>query len=403
MEKTSDSSSQTRKFFTFAGSDGDAEAAVSRFRGALGVEEVHLVVRPLGYGPFEHQLESVRRAYQRALESLGLETQAAIWRRFFCSDLRNQVAALEAAAFSNPRRPETPCGISWVTQPPAGEAKVSLWAYHVHDPAASPEKTLADGTLSLRRGELTHLWTTGLSATEFATSYEQTQRIFEHYDELLRSRGLRLADHVLRTWLFVQQIDFHYAGLVKARREFFAKHGLTAETHYIASTGIEGGGVDPAAHVLMDAYAIAGVRPEQIEFLCVPDYMCPTSRYGVTFERGTCVSYRDRRHLLISGTASIDNKGQILHEGDIRRQFDRTFENIAALLAQKGAAFDDFGVLLVYVRDPADVGIVQAMLGQRFGAIPTQVVTAPVCRPGWLIEAEGIAAVAADEPELPAF
>jgi hypothetical protein len=28
---------------------------------------------------------------------------------------------------------------------------------------------------------------------------------------------------------------------------------------------------------------------------------------------------------------------------------------------------------------------------------------APVCRPGWLVEIEGIAIIAASEPELPAF
>ena len=31
-----------------------------------------------------------------------------------------------------------------------------------------------------------------------------------------------------------------------------------------------------------------------------------TYEYGVTFERGTAVTYGDRRHVFIAGTASID-------------------------------------------------------------------------------------------------
>jgi len=37
------------------------------------------------------------------------------------------------------------------------------------------------------------------------------------------------------------------------------------------------------------------------------------------------------------------------------------------------------------------------------GQVPWVMVEAPVCRPGWLIEIEGIAIVSCHRPELPAF
>lgn len=401
MDQTADSLGKSAlDNLAFISPDGRACASASRFRGAGGVEEVHLVVRPLEYAPFDQQLDWLHQAYQHALKCLGLDDQSAVLRRFFCSDLLNQSALLDASPLAGL---SANCAVSRVCQSPAGEAKVALWAYHIHDPAAPLKKTLKDGTLTLRRSSLSHHWTCGLMRPDAGSSGEQTREIFEQYDRFLASGNMALADHVLRTWLFVSHIDFNYAGLVAARREFFARRGLTDQTHYIASTGIEGTGPNPAAGVMMDACAVSGLRPGQIEYLCAPDFMCPTSRYGVTFERGTCVSYRDRRHLLISGTASIDNEGRIVHEGDIVRQFDRTFENVEALLHTRDASLDDLVVLLVYVRDPADVPTVQGLLGRRFAAIPTQVVTAPVCRPGWLIEAEGIAILPSDEPALPAF
>ena len=74
-----------------------------------------------------------------------------------------------------------------------------------------------------------------------------------------------------------------------------------------------------------------------------------------------------------------------------------------ALLKQAGATLDDLCALTAYVRDPADHAAALQWMSQRFPSTPMHVVIAPVCRPGWLIEVEGLAIVPADNPELPAF
>lgn len=63
----------------------------------------------------------------------------------------------------------------------------------------------------------------------------------------------------------------------------------------------------------MDTYAVAGLQPEQIHFLYAPTHLNPTYEYGVSFERGTYVDYGDRRQIFISGTASINNKGEVVY------------------------------------------------------------------------------------------
>ena len=201
----------------------------------------------------------------------------------------------------------------------------------------------------------------------------------------------------------MQNIDADYQGLVAARCDFFDTHGLTADTHYIASTGIAGAHPEVAARVSLDSYAISGLRAEQVEYPCAPENLCPTHDYGVTFERATAVSYADRRHVFISGTASIDHTGKILHPGDVVSQLDRTLENIEALLSKVGANLGDLASILVYLRDPADGAVIEAALREKIGLIPYVLVHAPVCRPGWLIEIEGIAVIPAHLPELPEF
>ncbi|MDX9972369.1 MAG: Rid family hydrolase [FCB group bacterium] len=378
-------------------------AHASCFRGASGVNEFHLILEPRDEGDFEEQLAWLERAYVITLETLGISLHGAVFRRFFCGDVLNQTEALKARAFSNPRRSGEPCAVSWIGQAPLPPAKVALWAYHVSDPAGAIEKVFDGSTLTVSRGELSHHWSTGLCAALNDTPHAQTQAILEQYDGYLGEKKMILAENLIRTWFFVRDVDENYGGLVAARREFFARRGLTPETHFVASTGIEGVPAEAGALVSLDAYAVGGVRDEQVEYLSALGHLSHTHVYGVTFERGTSVAYRDRKHVILSGTASIDCKGEIVHPGDVARQLERTLENMAALLATAGATLDDMCHFLVYVREPEDRAEVWRCMRERFEATPMVVVVGPVCRPGWLVEIEGMAVVDTCEEGLPVF
>lgn len=390
-----------------------AAAHVSHFRGSSGVSELHLVVRPTEYGDFATQLAWVEAAYRQALDAAGIDPGTGLLRRFFCSDLVNQGPILGAHPFSDPSGAQDPCAVSWLRLPPAPPAKVVLWAYHVSDPSGPLRKTRENATLVCQRNGLAHHWTTGLTGapgtaspgSRFAVrgAYQQTHDALARYDSDLRTHGMSWPTNVLRTWLFVHNIGANYAGVVDARREFYQTRGLTPQTHFIASTGVEGDGIDPSALLTFDAYAIRGVRQDQIAYLSAPDHLRPSHLYGVTFERGVAVAYRDRRHVMISGTASIDPQGRIVHPGDVARQTDRTMDNVEALLRTAGAELGDLGVLVAYVRDGADQAFVTQRLRDRCGPVPLAVVVTPICRPGWLVEVEGTTVVPADEPGLPTF
>ncbi len=378
-------------------------ARVSRFLGSSGANEFHLAITPVEAGDFATQLAWLTDGYEAALEHVGLDTQSAVLRRFFCSDLPNQAAALLKHPLAHPHDAESPCAVSWIGQPPEAPRKIALWAYHVELPGTRLEKTYAGSTLSLRRGGLAHHWTAGLTCPAVATAGGQTQAVLHAYEAALRGRRMSLADNAVRTWFFVRDIDVDYGMLVNARREFFAERGLTPETHFIASTGVGGAQADPATKVTLDAYASSGLQPGQIDYLSAPEHLGPTHLYGVTFERGTAIAYRDRRHLILSGTASIDTAGRIVHTGNVSRQFDRAVENVGALLQSADAGLGDLCALIAYLRDPSDHALVWRRMRETFGDIPLQVVVAPVCRPGWLIEIEGCGIVSNTNPDLPPF
>ena len=176
--------------------------------------------------------------------------------------------------------------------------------------------------------------------------------------------------------------------MVKGRNQIFDEENLTDNTHFISSTGIGGQPVNPHKLVQMDAYSIKGIEKNQVKFLCATHYLNRTSEYHVRFERGTIIDYGDRRHVFISGTASINNKGEIVHPEDIIKQTERMWENTEALLQEADMDFRNIGEIVVHLRDIADYEIVNDLFRKKFSNIPYLILQAPVCRPEWLIEME---------------
>ncbi|MGJ8649928.1 MAG: Rid family hydrolase [Opitutaceae bacterium] len=379
---------------------GAIQIRTASFVGVDGLNEFHIMLQPNWGGDFALQLDRLSEAYSHALKSLGLAEESAVLRRFFCSDPANQQAILEAHPLADI---EAPCAISFVGQAPLPRGKVAMWAYHVTSSNEELLKKRTGESVELHRGELTHYWTTNSVCPSGEGSYTQTQGIFEDYIHFLKKRDMRLDLNVVRTWLYARDVDSTYKGLVDARRELFIEQGLTPETHYIASTGIEGRSAQTEVKVSMDAYAVAGLRAEQLRFLQAPKNLGPTIMYGVSFERATATRYCDRQHIFISGTASIDPAGVILNEGDVMGQLGRVLLNIEALLADASASLDSVASFIVYLRDPDDAERVNAVLEKRFPDTPLVVVWGPVCRPGWLIEIEAIAVTAYTDPTLPVY
>ena len=258
------------------------------------------------------------------------------------------------------------------------------------------------GLYTVTQGGYRHLWN-GSACNLAANSEYQTRLLLNEYVMLLMEEGCTLKDNAVRTWLFVNDVDLNYGGVVRARNQVFFTQGLKHDTHFIASTGIGGRQQDPNVLCQMDNYAIKGIKEEQVHYLYAPSHLNRTSDYGVSFERGTRIDYGDRRHVFISGTASINNKGQVMYERDVVKQTRRMWENVETLLAEAGCTFDDVPLLIVYLRDTSDYAVVKALYEERFAGKPYVIVHAPVCRSGWLVEMECMAVKAVENEGIEAF
>lgn len=343
--------------------------------------EYHLMIHaPNKKASFSEQLQTLQKTYLD-VRNQHMPAAEAVIKRYFLSDAANQESEVYLTDLAD-------CAFSVVQQPPTDGTKVGMWIYLMESEAT---RTLADGLYVVDHNAYRHLWI-GSSTGDGANAELQTRRILQDYAVKLIENGCTMADNCVRTWFYVNDIDNQYAGMVKARNDFFMTQNLTPTTHYISSTGIGGRSTNPAVMTLFDAYAVKGLAKGQMHYVYALDHLNRTSEYGVSFERGTIVDYGDRRQLFLSGTASIDNHGAILFERDIKNQVHRMWENVEALLAEAKMGFNDLAQIIVYLRDNGDAELVKELFEQQFStAMPIMIVLAPVCRPGWLIEMEAIA------------
>ena len=339
-------------------------------------------------------LKNLNEEYKRAVKENGLSEKTEVFRRFYLSDIANQHdVVVNSEIFQNSKE----CATSIIQQCPLQGGLVSFFAYHIKNKRM--EKTplvINNQNIGSKISGLNYdlLVTTSMSDGDYFDLEFQTRSIFSSYNSLLRDNGCSLLKNTVRTWIYVRDIDNHYHGMVKARREFFARNGLTKDTRFVASTGIEGKSKKPNALVSMDALSFTRLDDKQIVRMEAKDHLSPTYEYGVTFERGTRIDWGDRSHLHISGTASIDEHGKVVRIFDVENQTKRIIENIKALLKPHKATMRDMAYLVVYVRNINDMSKVKNILHEfKYDKLPIFYLEGAVCRPEWLVEIEGLAII----------
>jgi len=221
------------------------------------------------------------------------------------------------------------------------------------------------------------------------------EEVFNNLIVILNENGAKLTDCV-RTWVFLKEIT-DYQKMVTDRKSVLDSKGLTS---YFASTGImcRTYAGDLWLHsyckpgrmaIRLDAYTIVGLTPDRIMHLDDFSMLCRPITYGVTFERGTRITYNDRYEYFISGTASVGPNGKSLFPGNLEKQLNRTLENIEALLNSGGATMSDMRKVLVYVRNRDDFKAVGREIAKRYPKLIFTIYQAEICRPELLIEIEG--------------
>jgi len=217
----------------------------------------------------------------------------------------------------------------------------------------------------------------------------QSDAIFRTALEIVTSHGVAFSD-VVRTWIYLDDIDRDYAELNASRNAFFEQEGVG---RLPASTGIGGGSRPKGSLCVVDVYALLNPEIATIEVMQTPT-LNEAHEYGSSFSRGMKMALAENTYLFISGTASVDECGQTVHVGDARAQIERMLLNVEELLRAQGATFADLVHAVTYLKSADDLALYQEICAERgVREVPHTIVRADVCRPELLSEMEAVAVV----------
>ncbi|MGB5324981.1 MAG: Rid family hydrolase [Pseudomonadales bacterium] len=218
-------------------------------------------------------------------------------------------------------------------------------------------------------------------------AYEQTQAMFAFAEQMLEQANMGFGD-VVRTWIYLREMERDYASLNRARREFFNQRNIHPPP---ASTGI-GAGLVPDNHDLcLVVYAVKGTPSPQRTLMTTPT-LNEAPSYGADFSRGMRVAESNRDALFVSGTASLDETGKSVNINDLEAQAARMVLNVTELLKAQGAGFGDIVSAVTYLKHAQDADRLTGKLQEQgFTGFANTMVEAPVCRPELLCECEVLA------------
>ncbi len=367
-------------------------AEYSLFESDNGLSELHIIIKP-DNKDINISLEEANRNYEEILKKLNINNESLIFGRFFCKDRPIQ---MESIYNSNIYKAVSKKSHSIIEQQPLNGNDIILYLYQIYnkngDSPGEMKHLFSDeygnGTLiNIDNYDLLFL---GDLQGIGKDAFQQTSNLFNRYNDILKEYGQELNKNFIRSWIYVKDIDDNYEHMVEARKKIFFDNGITKDSIFPASTGI-GFNSSNGRKVTADLLSLNKIKPEQIVRMEDSKNMPSPYTYGVTFERGLKIIFGDRAHIHISGTASIDENGEIMHKDDIKKQTERTINNIKSLLNNNGAAPEDIAYLNVYLRDSGMAEDVKKVLDKELqNNIPYIMVKGPVCRPGWLIEIDGM-------------
>jgi enamine deaminase RidA (YjgF/YER057c/UK114 family) len=134
--------------------------------------------------------------------------------------------------------------------------------------------------------------------------------------------------------------------------------------------------------------------------ISAPDLLNEAHAYArpSSFSRGMRLDLPGATMLFLSGTASIDERGATVHEGDFAAQCLRTYRNLTRLLESEGADWRDVVRTTCYLRDIerdyAAFNQVRTWFLALAGCDPlpaSTAIQARLCRSDLLVEIEAIA------------
>jgi enamine deaminase RidA (YjgF/YER057c/UK114 family) len=313
--------------------------------------------------------------------------------------------AREAVFLRHGLDPTTP--ITFIEGKPVGNCPLGglqIWGVVPHDPEKSVVSTVESHGRKVGRcwsGEgfrMLHLpFIRGTSPEGKLPSCAtgQAERMFANASALLKSGGFSFSQ-VVRTWIYMARLLDWYGEFNRVRTGYFKREGFgweKGETAFPASTGIQGRCFSDEC--FMDVLALdSGAKAATVHSICRTSRQSQAFSYGSAFSRGASIAIEGRQTVFVSGTASINARGDSVYIGDAEAQSVGTLSNIAGLLEDHGGGLENIAMATVFCKNVEACEAFRRITRLlQLPAFPAVFVIADVCRHELLVEIEAVAVI----------
>ncbi|MCB4792832.1 MAG: RidA family protein [Elusimicrobia bacterium] len=135
-----------------------------------------------------------------------------------------------------------------------------------------------------------------------------------------------------------------------------------------------------------------------LKSLHAPFFLNDPINYGSSFSRGIKFRVCDTQFLFMSGTASVDKNGKTHCPNNFKKQLERVYKNLTALLKSENADWHDVIMTRCYLKDMKYYKLFNKLRTRYYRKLklhpfPASIaIQATLCRPDLLVEIEVTAA-----------
>ena len=214
----------------------------------------------------------------------------------------------------------------------------------------------------------------------------QIDQVFQTINKTFQLADMSL-NNLIRTWFYIDDIYASYPAFNKIRTKFFINHKIF-DGLIPASTGI-GVKNHSGAGLYANIFAVSA-KTSEVTIESVPSPLQgPALDYLSSFSRAVEISTPEYRKLIISGTASIDEKGSTMYVGDARAQIARTMEVVQEILKSRGLDWSHIIRTIVYFKYAKDINYFYSYLSEEhIPDFPHTIIKSDICRDDLLFEIE---------------
>lgn len=364
------------------------------------LKEYFLTFRPEAAS--DRGAESVENIYNRVAEFLaGIGGEIVQERCYAMTNTYAKVSAAREKAYEK-HGVESEGSLCFVGEMPCeptfnGVAGIQVWAVRTPE-GGSVSPLMLEGQAVGREfcyRNICYLSVASLGPAEHVCVghrlHDHALSMFENANRVLEAHGLTYRD-VARTWIYLPKLLSWYSEFNAARRQAYQQFGLMDGQKPVwlpASTGIQGD-CPFGRECMMDFLAISrrGEAALEAKLLNSPR-QCEAFQYGSSFSRAVEIRDESVSRIYVSGTASINERGETIHLGNPEEQIRHTLRVVKELLSWRDHSLGDAAHCVAFFKSADYAPAFRRIAGEE-GLDPRGVIetAADICRDDLLFELE---------------